>query len=175
MGQMLVLGAGIVFLNAQRDLFSYLCDNQKEVRLIKQQHVVSFFYGNLGKIVLIAVLGAAFFGAANLVQVVHRAHAQTATPSASYVESVIQNVFGAYASGAMNVAQCESGENPNAVNPTPVGSSYAEGLFQILYPSTWYTTSQANNSPLDATANAVAAHEIFVRDGYSWREWSCRP
>ena len=172
---MLVLVAGIVFLNAQRDLFSSLCDNQKEVRLIKQQHVVSFFYGNLGKIVLIAVLGAAFFGAANLAQVVHRAHAQNTAPSASYVNSIIQNVFGEYAAGAINVALCESSENPNAVNPTPVGGSYAEGLFQILYPSTWYTTSQANNSPLDATANTVSAHEIFVRDGYSWREWACKP
>jgi transglycosylase-like protein with SLT domain len=172
---MAILVAGIGFLNAQGDLFSYLSDNQKEVRLIKQQHVTSFLCGNLGKIVLIVVLGAAFFGAANLAQAVHKAHAQTASPSVSSVDSVIQNVFGANASAAMNVAQCESSENPNAVNPTPVGSSYAEGLFQILYPSTWNTTSQASNSPLDATANAIAAHEIFVRDGYSWREWACQP
>jgi hypothetical protein len=162
-------------MSVQGDLLSYLCDNEKEVRLRKQQHVISFLRGNVGRIVLLVVLGAAFFGAANAMQALQRAHAETATPSVSYVHSIIQNVFGANAAGAISVAQCESGANPSAVNPIPVGNSYAQGLFQILYPSTWNTTSQAGNSPLDPTANAVAAHEIFVRDGYSWREWACQP
>jgi hypothetical protein len=89
--------------------------------------------------------------------------------------AIINQVFGPYGPAANRVAQCESGENPNAYNPISVGGSHAEGLFQILVPSTWRTTSQAGNSPYDAWANTQAAHEIFVRDGYSWREWACQP
>lgn len=89
----------------------------------------------------------------------------------SSIEGMIDQVFGAYGPGAIRVAQCESGLNPSAVNPAGV---YA-GLFQILYPSTWDSTSEAGSSPYDAWANIAAAHEIFVRDGYSWREWTCQP
>jgi hypothetical protein len=90
--------------------------------------------------------------------------------SSGSVESIIDQVFGSYTSGAINVASCESGLNPAATNP----ASGAAGLFQIL-PSTFNTTSEAGNSPYDAYANTVAAHDIFVRDGYSWREWACQP
>jgi hypothetical protein len=143
--------------------------------LIKQQHIINSLCGNIGKIILIVVLGAAFFGIANRVQVTQKAHAETAAPSISSVQSIIQNVFGADAPAAMNIAWCESTDNPNAINSTAIGNSHAEGLFQILYPSTWYTTSQAGNSPFDASANTIAAHEIFIRDGHSWREWACQP
>jgi hypothetical protein len=87
------------------------------------------------------------------------------------VNGLINKIFGPYAASAKNVAMCESGMNPNAKNP----SSDASGVFQILYPSTWDTTSQASQSPYNAQANVTAAHDIFVRDGYSWREWSCQP
>lgn len=143
--------------------------------LIKQQHIISSLCRNVGKIVLIVVLGAAFFGIANRVQVTQNVHAETASPSVSNVQSVIQSVFGSDASAAMNIAWCESANNPNAVNSVAIGNSHAAGLFQILYPSTWYTTSQAGNSPFDATANTIAAHEIFIRDGHSWSEWACQP
>jgi hypothetical protein len=96
-------------------------------------------------------------------------------PAQGSVAAMISQIFGPYASGALNVAKCESGLNPNAYNPTSNGGSHAEGVFQILYPSTWMGTSQASRSPYDAQANIQAAHEIFVRDGYSWREWSCAP
>lgn len=85
------------------------------------------------------------------------------------VPAIINQVFGAYGPAAVNVARCESGLNPGAYNP-----SGATGLFQIM-PGTWAGTSQAGGSPYNAYANAVAAHEIFVRDGYSWREWTCQP
>jgi len=49
--------------------------------------------------------------------------------------------------------------------------SHATGLWQILYPSTWLTTSQGVQLPYDAYANTLAAYQIFQRDGYSWREW----
>ncbi|HKV57865.1 MAG TPA: hypothetical protein VJO32_06265 [Ktedonobacteraceae bacterium] len=89
------------------------------------------------------------------------------------VAAMIEQVFGPYSAGALQVARCESGLNPNAYNPTSIGGSHAEGVFQILYPSTWMGTSQAASSPYNARANVLAAHEIFVRDGYNWHEWSC--
>jgi hypothetical protein len=140
-----------------------------------QQHIMSSLSGKLGKIVLIIILGAAFFGIANGVQAIQQASAKNASSSSSSAQSVIQDVFGADAPAAMNIAWCESSNNSNAVNSTAIGDSRAEGLFQILYPSTWNTTSQAGNSPFDARANALAAYEIFIRDGHSWREWACQP
>ncbi len=76
-------------------------------------------------------------------------------------------------SAALAVARCESGLNPSAYNPTSIGGSHAEGVFQILYPSTWDSTPEAASSPYNAAANIEAAHAIFVRDGYNWHEWSC--
>ncbi|HEX6481447.1 MAG TPA: LysM peptidoglycan-binding domain-containing protein [Ktedonobacteraceae bacterium] len=98
-----------------------------------------------------------------------------AAQSGSSVAGMINQVFGAYAAGAINVATCESGLNPGATNSMSIGGSHAAGVFQILYPSTWAGTSEAANSPYDAWSNIVAAHQIFVRDGYSWREWTCQP
>lgn len=89
------------------------------------------------------------------------------------VAAMIYQIFGPYAAGALQVAKCESGLNPGAYNPVSNGGSHAAGVFQILYPSTWMNTSEASSSPFNARANILAAHEIFVRDGYSWREWSC--
>ncbi len=96
-------------------------------------------------------------------------------PGSSAIIAEINSVFGSYAAGAVNVATCESGLNPNAYNSISVVGSHAEGIFQILYPSTWDTTSEASQSPYNANANILAAHEMFVRDGYSWREWVCQP
>jgi hypothetical protein len=89
------------------------------------------------------------------------------------VIALIEQVFGPYAQGALQVANCESGYNPDAYNPTSINGSHAEGVFQILYPSTWDTTSESASSPFDASANIHAAYEIFARDGYNWHEWSC--
>ena len=95
------------------------------------------------------------------------------SPGQAAVIAMIKQVFGSYAAGALNVARCESGFNPLAYNPISIGGNHAEGIFQILYPSTWSGTSEASSSPYSAIANILAAHQIFVRDGYSWREWSC--
>jgi hypothetical protein len=86
------------------------------------------------------------------------------------VPDTIRAVFGPYAGQAMSVAQCESGFAAGATNSW----SGASGVFQFL-PSTWAGTSYAGYSPYNAWANVSAAHEVFVRDGYSWGEWSCRP
>ncbi len=95
------------------------------------------------------------------------------SPGQAAVIAMIDQVFGSYATGALHVARCESGFNPLAYNPISIGGSHAAGVFQILYPSTWRGTSEASSSPYSAMANILAAHQIFVRDGYSWREWSC--
>ncbi len=91
-------------------------------------------------------------------------------PSTGSVQGEIQAVFGPYAWAALAVARCESGYNPSAYN----ASSGASGVFQFLY-STWMTTSYAGYSRFNAWANINAAHQVFVRDGYSWREWQCQP
>jgi hypothetical protein len=98
-----------------------------------------------------------------------------ANPGAQAIINEIVYVFGGYSQGALNVARCESGYNPNARNPYAVGNSHAEGVFQILYPSTWDGTSYASDSPYNASDNIYAAHQIFARDGDSWREWACQP
>jgi hypothetical protein len=87
----------------------------------------------------------------------------------------IYAVFGPYAGSAMAIARCESGYNPSAVNPIVVLGSHAQGVFQILYPSTWNTTSYRGQSPFNYDANIHAAYQIFARDGFSWREWQCQP
>jgi hypothetical protein len=98
-----------------------------------------------------------------------------ANPGTQAIINEINSVFGAYSQGAISVARCESGLNPNAYNPYAIGNSHAEGVFQILYPNTWDTTAYANYSPYDANFNIHAAYQIFARDGNSWREWACQP
>ena len=100
---------------------------------------------------------------------------QGANPGQQAIINDIVAVFGPYAQGAINVARCESDFDPNARNPYAIGNSHAEGVFQILYPSTWDGTSYSGYSPYNYDANIRAAHQIFTRDGNSWREWACQP
>ena len=98
-----------------------------------------------------------------------------ANPGTQAIVDEISAVFGGYAQGALAVARCESGYDPNAWNPFPIGNSHASGVFQILYPSTWDGTAYASFSPFDANANIHAAFQLFSRDGNTWREWQCQP
>jgi soluble lytic murein transglycosylase-like protein len=82
---------------------------------------------------------------------------------------MINQAFGPYGPEAVTVASCESSLNPDAFNP-----SGAAGLFQIMS-STWAGTAEAGQSPYNPAANIAAAYQIFARDGYSWREWTCQP
>lgn len=119
------------------------------------------------KISLAALLGIALISAGSSFEA-STAHANSDVVNQGYSINVIREVFGPDADQAIRVAECESGLNPEAYNP-----SGAAGLFQIM-PGTWVRTSQGSASRYDAHANAVAAHEIFVRDGHSWREWVCQ-
>lgn len=96
-------------------------------------------------------------------------------PGPAAIMAEIKVVFGPYSAGALNVARCESGFDPNAWNKIAILGSHAEGVFQILYPSTWDNTAYASYSPYNAWANIHAAHDIFTRDGNTWREWECQP
>jgi hypothetical protein len=147
-------GKGILFMSYKQKITHYL-QNHRLVSIIT------------GRIVVIAICTVALFG--NFLS------SQTSVFADASPTTIINEVFGADAPAALRIAMCESSLNPNAVNSTPIGGSHARGLFQILYPSTWNTTSQAGNSPFDARANTIAAHEIFIRDGHSWREWACQP
>lgn len=68
---------------------------------------------------------------------------------------------------AERVATCESGLNPLAAN-----GHGDDGLFQILYPSTWDTTPYRRRSVWSAKWNALAAMWMWSvgRRG----EWACR-
>ncbi len=126
----------------------------------------------VGQLVCIPAGGAQSAVPAALPQVMSATPAPAPAPApvaSGSVTSIINQVFGPYASAAAQVATCESGLNPGATNPY----SSAAGLFQIM-PATWSGTSQAGSSPYNAWANTVAAHEIFMRDGYSWSEWTCK-
>ncbi|MBE3558438.1 MAG: hypothetical protein IMW89_04340 [Ktedonobacteraceae bacterium] len=138
----------------------------------ERQHV-SGGQNRVKQILFAGILALALFAALTGAQ---PPKAAASPHAANDITSMIHQVFGPYGDQAVRIAMCESSLNPGATNSISIGGSHAAGLFQILYPSTWYTTSvgRAGLSPYDAAANIRAAHEIFVRDGYSWREWECR-
>jgi hypothetical protein len=133
---------------------------------IKKYNVVHPF-------VRICLIG--FFGLLSIALILNTPDITEAHAKYNPVEGMIRQVFGPHAQAAIRVARCESGLNTGAYNPAGFGGSHSAGVFQILYPSTWRGTSQAARSPYNPIANIVAAHEIFVRDGYRWRAWVCRP
>jgi hypothetical protein len=67
---------------------------------------------------------------------------------------------------ALRVAKCESGYNPNAVNPW----SGTEGLFQFE-PSTWRETPYGRDNVFDPKYNALGAAWLYQRDGPG--QWQC--
>jgi hypothetical protein len=125
----------------------------------------------MGKKLMMIVFPAILLVVAFLVPTAH-----ASTSSANNI-AIIHAVFDPIGEGnqAIAIARCESGFNSSAYNPISIYGSHAEGLFQILYWSTWSTTTQRYSNPYDPWANAYAAREIFLRDGRSWREWVCQP
>jgi hypothetical protein len=97
----------------------------------------------------------------------------TAAPAApaGSITSIIESAFAPLGAGAvgwaLQVAACESGDDPGAVNP----SSGAEGLFQFL-PSTWRSSPYATSSPFDPVANAEAAAWLYRTSGPG--AWVCQ-
>jgi hypothetical protein len=120
--------------------------------------------------ILLALLAITTFAHMTPAQASATASTAHSAPYNAEVIASINATFGVYAYQALRVAYCESGYNRFAYNR----SSGASGVFQII-PGTWAGTSQRWNSVFNAWANVAAAHEIFVRDGHSWREWACKP
>ena len=84
---------------------------------------------------------------------------------------IIRNVFPDSAEdGAIRVAKCESGLDPNARNP----SSSATGLFQIIN-GTWRAYADRGWVRTDPLHNTLVAYRIWRSDGGSWRQWVCKP
>ncbi|SRR6266480_7555540 len=116
------------------------------------------------------LVAGCFFPVAFLATNLPSAHAVSTQPA---VLSTIEQVFGEHTWGALQVAKCESGLNPSAYNP----SGAATGIFQIV-PSTWNGTPFRPYSwekATDPLINIQAAYFIFQKDGYSWRQWGCKP
>jgi len=92
-------------------------------------------------------------------------------PAPPTVQQLIADAFaplgGSAIDWALQIAFCESTNNPNAVNI----DSNAEGLFQFL-PSTWAGTPYASQSPFDPTANARAA--AWLLQTYGPSQWECQ-
>jgi hypothetical protein len=79
--------------------------------------------------------------------------------------------------GAMGVSDCESHHEPGARNSTPIGSSHATGAWQVLWPSTWRSTSIGRRFSSEADArnpyvNAAVAWQVWRSSGGSFRAWA---
>jgi hypothetical protein len=174
---------GQIVVNSQKEEISLQTNNfgkrffdQHQNNLIRKLILVTVF----GLLALLVTVSHMNIPQARAAATTHHSAAKPGTAlgpdsaSSSNISDMINQVFGSYADSAMRIATCESHFDPGATNSMAIGDSHAEGVFQILYPSTWSSTSQAGSSPYDAYANIVAAHEIFARDGNSWREWECQ-
>jgi len=75
---------------------------------------------------------------------------------------------------ALSVMDCESGGDPDALNPV----SGASGLFQFL-PSTWTTSSVgagwAGADVFDGEANIAVAAWLSAASTSPWEQWACKP
>lgn len=102
----------------------------------------------------------------------------TIKPSTEAWRPVVEAHFPArLVADALKIMQCESGGDPNAVNPY----SGAAGLYQFL-PTTWAVASVkagvGGRSVFDGEANIIAAAWLagyYESRGYSpWQPWTCR-
>ncbi len=102
----------------------------------------------------------------------------THPPQVEQWRSLVQQFFPASrVNEALDILDCESNGDPDALNPY----SGASGLFQFL-PSTWATTSPnagyGGASPFDPEANVATAAWLGNRyeelGYYFWHPWSCK-
>ncbi len=99
-------------------------------------------------------------------------------PAVEQWRSLVQQFFpSSRVEEALQIINCESNGDPNAVNPY----SGAAGLFQFL-PTTWATTAPAagypDASPFDPEANTASAAWLanhYQQLGYHyWHAWNCK-
>ncbi len=69
---------------------------------------------------------------------------------------------------------CESGGDPNALNP----ASGAAGLFQFI-PGTWESASASAGwegaDVFDPEANIAVAYWLYASTSPPWQQWSYKP
>jgi len=76
---------------------------------------------------------------------------------------------------SLAVAKCESNHDPYARNVTPIGDSHASGSWQVLYPSTWFSTHVGRSmgaAQYNPYVNAWVAYEVYKRQGRTFAEWA---
>jgi hypothetical protein len=75
-----------------------------------------------------------------------------------------------YTYQALQVAWCESHFNEKAINTSNKNGSHDEGVFQI---------NSVHRQPVQITMNARQnikwAKQKFIKDGFSWEAWVCKP
>jgi hypothetical protein len=81
------------------------------------------------------------------------------------IESKVVEKFGIFAQQALNIIECESNFNVNALNTTS-GSS---GLFQII--PRWHEDKIAGRDIMNVDVNIDVAYQIFNEQG--WNPWEC--
>lgn len=82
------------------------------------------------------------------------------------IENAFQPLGQTAVQWGLRVARCESGYNPNAVNPY----SGTEGLFQFM-PSTWRSTPYGRDNVFDPKWDSLGAAWLYQHDGPS--QWQC--
>lgn len=78
------------------------------------------------------------------------------------IPRVIYSIFGAYGAKAVDVASCESGLNPSAVNGQYFGLFQMGELERAIY----------GGSSLDPAEQTRAAYAYFLDSGSDWSPWS---
>lgn len=83
------------------------------------------------------------------------------------IEQMIYDVFGDAGARAVQVARCESGLNPRAVN------GQYRGLFQLgnYHVGRAEAMGYSWDQMFEAYPNIVVAHNLYAEQG--WRPWSC--
>lgn len=92
--------------------------------------------------------------------------------------SLVSRFFPAqYVNEALQIIQCESEGNPNAVNPKVIpGQGQARGLFQHMdafWPSRSAQAGYPGKSVFDPEANIATAAWLFMQTE-TWSHWSCQ-
>ena len=90
-------------------------------------------------------------------------------PKRTEIEKMIYSTFGTQV--ALDVAKCESGLNPLAVNNNPKTRDFSVGLFQINLYGDLAKKRPAKEWLLIPENNIKYAYEMYLRSG--WSPWAC--
>lgn len=83
----------------------------------------------------------------------------------------IRRVFGSAANRAIQIARCESGLRPDALNDNPRTRDYSVGVFQINLYGNLSKTRPSEEWLKNYQNNISYAHEMYLRSGFG--PWTC--